>query len=301
MVRKLFSSVFGSVFYDSKVVPAATVFPVGETWDTGATIQINKRDDTFYLDATGAPDNQAGLAITYSKHDLRDLLEEGECLSDVAIGVQRFRETPLPVQIYNMPAIGGNIEEMILITNSKIDTQETALDGTFMSMRLAGFEPLNVGSVGNLAYRNANKLDDMREIIYCERRVYGQDTSQMATSPNEVGGQGGSSPTAPPSRYCNNLLLLDRTVTGEADLIVGPDITIIRWFRIIGRDRGVTNVYTAPGVTSNEFAFCDMRIMVEFPPLKISMMGDKRKLTETEKAIEYTNVLLSNQNLIDNP
>lgn len=298
MVRKLFSSVFGSAVYDSGTVPPATDFPVAETWSPGGSITINKRDDVFYLDATGNPDNQAGYAITYSKHDLRDLLEDGECLADVAIGVQRFRETPIPLQIYNMPAIGGNIEEMLLITNSKIDTQETALDGTFSSMRLAGFEPLNVGSVGNLSYRNANKLDDMREIVYCERRVYGQDTSQMATSPNEVGGQGGSTATDPPSRYCNNLILLDRTVTGEADLIVGPDITIIRLMRIIGRDRGVTNRFSPPGATSNEYAFCDMRILVEFPPLKVSMMGDKRKLTDTEKAVEYTNVLLSNQNLI---
>jgi hypothetical protein len=300
MVRKLFSSTFGNIFYDTQNMGPGVLIPTSEIVSRAGTMIVNKHDDRFYESSNGVIENASGVFMTYDTHDLRDLLDEGMCLADVGVGIQRLRETPEPNAIYNMPPAGSNIIETIIITNSKIDTQYGALNGSLPSLYLAGFQPINVGSVGNLAYRNENKLDDQREIIYCERRVYGQDNSQIGLSPNQMGGMGGSSPTEPPTRWCNNLLLLDRTVCGEADIVVGPEITIIRLIQIKGRDRGVQNQHSTPGLPALELTHNDMRIALSFPPIRINIIGDHRKMTETEKAIEYTNVLLSNQNLIPN-
>ena len=287
MARKLFSSTFGNVFYNSGVVGPGVTAPVGETIDRAGSLSVSQHDDRFYEDSAGVISNQAGVWMTYDFHDLRDLLEEGECLADVGVNIQRLRECPKPEAIYNMPAVGGNIHETIIITNSRIQTNYGALTGDLIKLFKAGFQGLT-GSTN----ANNGQLDDMREIIYAEHRIYGQDTSQIATSPDQMGGMGGPTPT----RWCGNLLLLDRTVTGQADLVIGPNITIMRVFQIVGRDRGVQQQASPPGVEAGELTNNFMQIAVSFPPILINIIGDKRKMNKTEKAIEYSNVFLNNQN-----
>jgi hypothetical protein len=233
MPRKLFSTTFGGTLYDTGVMQAGAGVATSETLQflSGAnTFGVDKHDDEFYLDAAGNPDLQAGAYMTWDFHDMRDLLEEGECLSNVMVGIQRLKETPIPYYCYNVTPL-QNIYETILITNSEVDTQPGELaGGALASLYKAGFQPIYTTG------RNVGMLDDMREVIYCERRVYGQDRSQEFSSPNEMGGMatpgsGGGIPT----RWLNNWLLMDRTVTGEADLVIGPNITIMRIIQEIGR------------------------------------------------------------------
>lgn len=247
-------------------------------------------DDVFYEFSAGV-NTLTGRFITYDNHDLRDLLTEGKCLSDAMINVQRMKETPVAVQCFNVAPL-RNIVETIIVTNSTLDMDVGDLGSAYQSIFKAGFHT-------SLPGRNQGKLDDQREILYCERRTYGVDRSQEFTSPNEMGvmatpGTGGSVPT----RWLNNWLLLDRTVTGEADLVIGPELQIIRMVEVFCFDRSNQNVSTAtPSAPAQELLQQDSQVFVTFTPLVVNVIGNERTMTATEKAVEYSNVFLSNQNI----
>ncbi len=298
MPTKMLTSNFGAVKFDSGTIPAgnSSAPPGGMTaefWQ-GQLYGTIKHDDEFYLRASGA-NVSAGTFVTYDQHDLRDLLTEGECLSNALINVQRMKETPHVIQCYNVPP-NQNIYEAIVVTNSKLNFQDGELDGTnLFALFRAGFTALTPGFGGN----NLNKLDSQREILYAERRVYAQDTSQQFSAPNSMGQMGGADVSPVPTRWLNNWLLMDRTVSGEADLIIGPELNIYRFVWVASYLRAGQNVSTSTpsGVVANEFIERDSQTLIIMPALAVNVIGEKRSLTATEKAIEYSNVFLSNQNV----
>jgi hypothetical protein len=306
MPRKLFSSTFGSIAFDSGIIPlgqpAAPAPGALIGYQTGVEpYAMDKHDDRIYLDAAGLVEIQGGTTfMTYDFHDLRDLLEEGECLADAMIGIQRFKETPEIIECFNV-APGRNIRETIIVTNADVDCNDgrlSALPGLNLLFK-AGFQPLQ----GNF---NDNKLGSLRELLYCERRVYAQDQSQTYSSPNAMGSmQGAPGATVTPTRWLNNWLMIDRTVTGEADLVIGPTLMVMRLIEVLPANRDSQQRTTFPGnvppLEAGEFLNNESRVFVSFTGFTLSIVGNKRKLTETEKAIEYSNVFLSNQNDVPSP
>lgn len=299
MARKLFSSTFGALAYDSGIMPAGSpAAPAGlETVSYLPVVQaygIKNHDDQLYLDGTGAVSLQAHTFMSYDFHDLRDLLEEGECLADAMIGIQRMKETPDILACYNV-APGRNIRETIIVTNADVDCNDGRLNPPLGLTQVfkAGFHPL----VG--LDQNVGKMASQRELLYCERRVYAQDQSQTYNSPNQMGSMAdpaGPTPPLTPTRWLNNWLMIDRTVTGEADLVIGPTLMVIRLIEVLCGDRDSQTVTNIPGQEAGEYLNNDSRVYLTFTPFHINIVGNKRKLTETEKAIEYSNVFLSNQN-----
>jgi hypothetical protein len=296
MARKLFSSTFGALAYDSGIMPAGSpAAPLGgETVTYLPTAQaygVSNHDDRLYLDGTGAVSLQAHTFMSYDFHDLRDLLEEGECLADAMIGIQRMKETPDILACYNV-APGRNIRETIIVTNADVDCDNGRLNPPLGLTQVfkAGFHPL-VG-LG----QNIGKMASQRELLYCERRVYAQDQSQTYSSPNQMGSMTGTPPTVTPTRWLNNWLMIDRTVTGEADLVIGPTLMVLRLIEVLCGDRDSQTITTNPGDEAQEYLNNDSRVYLTFTPFTLNVVGNKRKLTETEKAIEYSNVFLSNQN-----
>lgn len=299
MPRKMFSSIFGSLAYDSGEIPAGQqVAPGGQGvgYQTPASAYgVSGHDDILYNDATGVPQFATGTFMSYDFHDLRDLLEEGECLADVMIGIQRMKETPEIIECYNV-APGRNIRETIIVTNADVDCADGRMGGSGLQIRQlfkAGFQPMS------LANQNIGKLASQREIIYCERRVYAQDQSQTYTSPNQMGSMkdpAGPLPPLTPTRWLNNFLMIDRTVTGEADLVIGPTLMVMRVIEVLPHERGSQTRVTPGAPEAGEFLNNQSRVFLAFTPFVLNIVGNKRKLTETEKAIEYSNVFLSNQN-----
>lgn len=295
----MFSSIFGSVEYDSGIIPQGQpAAPAGLTGvqfqDVTALYGISGHDDELYIDATGAPFLAGNRFLTYDFHDLRDLLEEGECLSNAMIGIQRMKETPEIISAYNV-APGRNITETIIVTNADVSLMQGQL-AAFDVPKIfkAGFQPLGVNV-------NEGKMGSQREILYCERRVYAQDLSQTYSSPDQMGSmQAIAGPTLTPTRWVNNFLMIDRTVTGEADLVIGPTLMVIRYIEVEPGNRDSQQATTFPGAAppleAGEYLNNESRVYVAFTPFVLNIVGDKRKLTETEKAIEYSNVFLSNQN-----
>jgi len=299
MPRKMFSSIFGSVAYDSGIIPAgAPAAPSGASvgyQSAIATYGVTAHDDRLYNDATGVPQFKTGTFMTYDFHDLRDLLEEGECLANAMIGIQRMKETPEIISCYNV-APGRNIRETIIVTNADVDCSDGRMGGSGLEIKQlfkAGFDPMD------LAMQNKGKLASQREILYCERRVYAQDLSQTYTSPNQMGSMkdpSGPLPPLTPTRWLNNWLMIDRTVTGEADLVIGPTLMVMRVIEVTPFERSSQSRVTAGAPEAGEYLNNESRVFLAFTPFVLNIVGDKRKLTETEKAIEYSNVFLSNQN-----
>lgn len=299
MPRKLFSSTFGTVAWDSGEMPAGQAaapapYPFVGYHEGAEQYGFPDHDDQIYKDAAGLVSTAENTLITYDFHDLRDLLEEGECLADAMIGIQRFKETPEIIECFNV-APGRNIIETVIVTNADVDMGDGRLGTNPSRIFKAGFHQL-----GALAM-NAGKMASQRELLYCERRVYAQDQSQTYSSPNAMGSMqdlGGA--TLTPTRWLNNWLMIDRTVTGEADLVIGPTLMVIRIMTVEPNNRDSQQRTTFPGNTppleAGEYLNNRSRVWLAFTGFRLSIVGNKRKLTETEKAIEYSNVFLSNQN-----
>lgn len=293
MTTRMISSTFGSIDFDSGVIPAGqAVSPAGQT----VNYHIGKyraaiHDDVLYEFASGA-NNNAGKFLAYDTHDLRDFLEEGKCMSDAMINIQRMKETPITISCFNVAPL-RNITETIIVTNSNLDLQDGAIAALqFESIFRAGFS-------SNLIGRNDGKLDDQREILYCERRVYAQDKSQEYSYPASMGQMalGGAPPAGVFTRWINNWVLMDRTVTGQADLVIGPNLQILRFIEVECYERSNQNVSsTAVPQPADEFVHLDSQVFVTFPAFVVNVIGEERALTATEKAVEYTNVYLANQN-----
>jgi len=303
MPRKLFSSTFGAIAYDSGVIPAGQpASPGGASvgyQSTAARYGIASHDDRLYNNAAGTPEVSAGRFLTYDFHDLRDLLEEGECLADAMIGIQRMKETPEILSCYNV-APGRNIVETIIVTNADVDCNDGRLLPPIGLTQIfkAGFNPLQGLS------QNEGKMGSQRELLYCERRVYAQDLSQTYTSPDQMGSM--KDPTGPlppitPTRWLNNWLMIDRTVTGEADLVIGPTLMVLRLIEVLPFERSSQSVTTAGAPPAGEYVNNESQVFLVFTPFHLNIVGNKRKLTDTEKAIEYSNVFLSNQNDVPSP
>lgn len=298
MPTKMITSNFAGYKFDSGVIPAGnSTAPPGQMTVVKFDDALfgGRGDDRLYIDGSGR-DVSAGRWITYDQHDLRDLLTQGECLANALINVQRMKETPHVIQCYNVPP-NQNIYEAVVVTNSKINWQDGELDtSNLFALFKAGFAGISSGSI---APSNRNKMDSQREILYAERRVYAQDTSQQFSAPQSMGQMGGADTSTVPTRWLNNWILMDRTVSGEADLVIGPELNIYRFVWVASYARFGQNVSTSlpNGVPAEEFVERDSQTMIVMPPLVVNVIGEKRKMTETEKAVEYTNVFLSNQNV----
>lgn len=296
MTTRMISSTFATTTFDSGVIPAGqAVSPAGvsvEFLSTANKYGINIHDDVFYNFSPGVNTN-GGKFLTYDQHDLRDYLVEGKALTNAMINIQRMRETPVAVQCYNVTPL-RNITETIIVTNSNLDLQ----DGAIAALQFG--EIFKAGFSSNLIGRNDGKLDDQREILYCERRVYAQDRSQEFYHPASMG-QMAAPPAAPPvgvnTRWLNNWLLLDRTVTGQADMVIGPNMQILRLIEVECYERSNQQVTTlVPPAVADEFTHLDSQVVVFFPALTVNVVGEERSMTATEKAVEYSNVFLANQN-----
>lgn len=298
MTTRMLSSTFGSIDFNSGVIPAGQpAAPGGQTVNYSSPTNIwgvDQHDDVLYTFASGSQQN-SGRFLAYDQHDLRDLLTEGKCLSNAMINIQRMKETPVAISCYNVAPL-RQIYEVIIVTNSTLDLSDGKIDGAMQMINKAGFGDSFIG-------RNEGKLNDQREILYCERRVYGIDTSQQFFHPHSMGQMAApGAPAIPASstvgtRWINNFVLMDRTVTGEADLVIGPNLQVLRWFFVSPYERSNQAASTTvPPEPAEEFTYLDSQVFVTFPAFSINIMGEERDLTATEKAVEYSNVFLSNQN-----
>lgn len=284
---------FGSISYSSGLLDPGISSPAGSATvsfneTSSAYMGVKRHNDRFYKHLGGSILDPAGVHFaTYQYIDLRDLIEEKSCMDDITINVQRLYEVPYPNVTFNMAP--GNIEETLLVLLGDYDLET---EGGFApaSAPRAGFIQLkDVGgdsSQGGLPF----------EVLYREVRQYVQDPSQNFVSPDQIGSQAGATgdPTQAPTRFVGNFRLASRTIGGYPDLLVGPGITVIRAWSIYPASRSIQAVAgTNPSdEQAHEFTYLSARLDVQIPALQFNIVGTQRKLTATETATYYSNILI---------
>lgn len=299
--QRMLHGQFGSVSYNSGVMAAGTTEspPNNETAIfnnvAGNYMAVPRHDDTFYADPTFMPNNVRNKAhfMTYQYVDLRDMITEKQCLDDITINVQRLYDNPWPGGTYNMAPTQA-IQEAFIVILGKIDfksfEQQTGIVA-IEDLVNSGFMPS-----GPPEFNIENGLPF--QVLYREVRRYMSDPSQEATSPNMMGTQAGAGGNpAIPTRWTGNLALIDRTVGGYPNLVVGPGITVIRSWSVYPAKRAVQDqTGGAPSDASAE-ELTNLRSYVNLTtsPLQWNITGTQRKLTDAEQAKWYTNILLASE------
>ena len=292
---RMIQTTFGALTYSSGVLnPNVTSAPGLASVQFNTTpnnyLSVKRHNDQFFIpDKVAAPtnplDNTGIHFATFDYIDLRDLMENKECMDDVTINVQRLRELPYPQVTYNMPP--GNIEETLIVILGDLN-METVSTGTMMDMHDAGFKPFLAGAQsGGLPF----------EVLYRENRQYVQDPSQNFVSPDQVGSQGGpiGDPTQAPTRFVGNFRLASRTIGGYPDLVVGPGLTVIRVWSMWPANRSIQAV-DGGGPTdapADELTYLQMQLQAQIPALQVNIVGTQRPMTATEVATYYSNILLN--------
>lgn len=283
---------FGTLQYDSGILLPLTGVPatpsVSYLSGGGNTyLGLNRHNDRLFIpDKSGAPTEPLENGIhfmSYDYVDLRDLLEEKSCMDDVTINIQRLREVPYPNFTYNMAP--GNIEETILILlgDFQLDTVST---NALQRFHYAGFQGIGPDDEGGLPF----------EVLYRENRQYVQDPSQNFVSPDQIGSQAGGTgdPTQAPTRFVGNYRMQSRTIGGYPDLLVGPGITIMRVVSMWPANREVQALAGSnpADAAADEYTYLQSQVQAYFPGFQYNIVGTQRKLTATETATYYSNILL---------
>ena len=300
--QRMLHGQFGSVSYNSGVMAAGATEspPNNETAMfndvAGNYMAVPRHDDEFYADPTLMPNNVYNKAhfMTYQYVDLRDMITEKQCLDDITINVQRLYDNPWPGGTYNMAPTQA-IQEAFIVLLGKMDFKaiEQATPGQLVNIDElvnSGFMPAVYDAVPHRQLENGLPF----QVLYREVRRYMSDPSQEATSPTMMGTQGA---LTPPTRWSGNLSLIDRTVGGYPNLVVGPGITIIRSYSVYPAKRAVQDI-TAPGpgnTSAEELINLRSFINLTTSPLQWNITGTQRKLTDAEQAKWYTNILLASE------
>ncbi len=88
--------------------------------------------------------------------------------------------------------------------------------------------------------------------------------------------------------------MVDRTIGGYPDLIVGPGITIIRMWNVFTANRNVQGlVLSGVDNPATNYQFLSSQTNLTIPPLQWNIIGRERKLTPTDEAVYYSNILLN--------
>jgi len=285
----MIQSQFGAINYDSGVIDANLATPISATvvFENSGPFGVDRHNDKFYVPTGGTVPLQNYIHFaTYDYVDLRDLVEEKSGLDDVIINIQRLDELPYPEITYNMSP--GNIYETILVVlgDMRLETSPFLEPSEFRKLGFDGITNASTGEKqGGLPF----------EVLYRENRSYVQDPSQNFVSPDQMGSQAGlaGNAAAAPTRFVGNYRLNSRTIGGYPDLIVGPGLTIIRVCSVYPAFR-LRQTLDGGGPTvapADEFTFLRSKVQCKFTSFQLNIVGTQRKLTATETATYYSNIL----------
>lgn len=289
---------FGSINYDSSQIEPPGVGPgVGSalaTFNTGdGLLGVDRHNDQFYVDSGGSNLRDEIHFMTFDYIDLRDLMRDHECMDDVTINVQRLREVPLITSGYNLP-MGNGIEETLLFVLGDLSLDSLRDDIAFEEFVKAGFAPINIPGSTNRDFEGSSLPF---QVLYREIRRYMPDLSQTYSSPNASGtfaGPAGDSSLAT-TTFCGRLQMTSRTIGGYPDLLVGPGITVVRVVSNYLANRSVQGI-TGGGPTdvqANQLQHLAMKLSYVMPALQFNVIGTQRKMTDTEIATYYSNILVN--------
>lgn len=252
-------------------------------------------NDEFVLSSVQANLSGNIAFASYQKVDLRDMFDNRECMDNIVINVQRHLENPVPTFSANM---GKNpLIEQFLIINDDIDTTDGGIlrDSLQGEINRIGFDNSVVQGASTLR----NTLTQSYEsVLYRETRRYTPDASQIYRSITDNGSYVGLTGTIAGQQNNSWLYrynLESRTVGGYPNLLVGPFLTIIRAWTLYGADRTDMSLNGGgPNDTkATNYEFAEARLQLTTPMLQWNIVGNRRAMTDSEIALEYSNKLIN--------
>lgn len=288
---------FGSTAYQTGDLPPNITLPTTAFVDflegEYGPLSVKRHNDEFYFPGGGAAVKDQIHYATFDYIDLRDLMKDQECMDGVTINVQRLRENPLISAGWNLPA-GNGIEETLVFVlgDLSLDTQQ---DLDINEIVKAGFAPIPYTAPTTQDPQTGTSLPF--QILYREVRRYMPDNSQTYYSPNQIGSYAGPLGDAAQATtsFTGRLNMTSRTIGGYPDLIVGPGITVIRSVSVYLADRGIQAI-SGGGLSdnpANQLTYLTMNLSFTMPALQWNITGTQRKMTDTEIATYYSNILVN--------
>jgi len=301
MTERLITTTLGSIIFDTGQLAAgvpANPGPNSLSFNESLTgwMGTKKHNDHFALTQNQIPAIVNNLHFATSDYiDLRDLIEEGEGLDDIVVNIQRQQELPYASSCWNLPPVNA-IYETLIISNQPIPVDCRIGSGDIIQLQKLheiGFTPVPI--LNGATYTYVPVRSDA--LVYVETRKYSIDGSQQWSSPDTMGQMNDVPPGNPANsetRWTSDFAMTQRSVRGNPNLIVGPGLHVVRVFSMWNAERGAQGVVGSnPADTpAAEFQFNTMRLSVFFPAITVNVLGTQRKLTDTEIAVWYSNVLL---------
>jgi len=301
MSDRLITTTLGTIIFDTGVIPSGVVAnPAPNTLQFNDSLTgwmgTKKHNDHFALTNTQTTAIVDNIHFATSDYiDLRDLVEEGEGLDNIVVNIQRQQELPYASSCWNLSPINA-IYETLIVSQQPIPVD--CIVGSTDIIRLnklyeIGFSPVPIFDGASYSYVGV-RAD---ALVYVETRKYSLDGSQQWSSPDQMGQMNDLAPGDPAqseTRFTSDFAMTQRSVRGNPDLIVGPGLHVVRVFSCWNAERPAQAVVGAnpADAPATEFQFNTMRLSVMFPAMTVNVLGHQRKLTDTEIAVWYSNILL---------
>ncbi len=258
-------------------------------WEFGG---VKKHDDNFLIGDSSIPGqpfyNGGGSFMTKTVIDLRTFFDEGKVLDDIKIDLQRPIEIPRIYSMYNVDP-SAEIYETILITtdanpndNSDLVQAAPPYERFYQPVDwfLAGFSPRRAGP----SFGDFEGIAFPKQVVMAQTRIYAHDPSRNYQGTTYLSHS--DDETNYPTIYYETLAIQDSVVRGYPDMVYSPQLTI---YRII-----TTGYYLrTPTITDLAITAMESKAELYFPPVQVSISGNMRSGTETERIMEATNILLA--------
>jgi hypothetical protein len=306
MPTRIMKTTMGSTIFDSRLIDVnQPVNPLGSTVDFNdqldgitAWMATKAHNDRFALNNLGNPAVLGGIHFATQDYiDLRDLLEDQQCLDDIVVNIQRQQELPYASICYNLSPVNAMYETLI-VCQEELDLDAvlgSLQEPQLQQLHTIGFQPMGTLDTGTGLYAHQAVRQDA--IVYVETRKYALDGSQQWYSPSTMGQMNGVAPGDPlqsETRWTSDFAMVERTVRGNPDLIVGPGLHVVRVWSMwaANREAQANRIDPVSNAVATEYEWNTSRLLVKIPALQVNVIGNQRDMTATEQAVWYSNILL---------
>ena len=243
---------------------------------------VAKHDDSFLPgDGVGgysAPFYNAGQSFgTVEEIDLRKMFSDGMILEDIRLNLQRTFDKPIVNQMWNIDP-SAEIFESVIVTTDPYPVAEADDELNLFQWHQSGFRPLQYATNNYLGMGVPESLVFQQTRIYKhdQSRAYSGDTYANYTTP----------PTGPATILYSDLVTTDETIRGYPDFLSAPTLYIYRIFSVWYYARSPTML--SQTAIDQQTA----RMYMWISPMQITLSGEMRKGTDSERIMKATDSLL---------